>query len=95
MVQNDALKCANYDGQELKTIQVQNFRRNVFQHSTKLTLLPDKDMLIWNDGGRGLFFGKLKNNTLQNVTLVYETKLHEKLAGYSAVYAETQPLRDD
>ena len=92
---NHALKSVEYNGQDLKIIQVNSHHKDVFKHNIKLNLLPEKKILVWNDGDHRLLYGRLQGDTLQNVTLAYETKRDETIKGFAAIYAETQPQVKD
>ena len=95
MKANDALMSVDYSGNNLKTIQVQSHHKDVFKHTFKLSLVPGTNVLIWNNGGHRLVFGKLQGDNLQNVTLAYETKSDEVIKAFVALYLDTQPQVND
>ena len=92
MKELDALMSVDYNGNSMKTIQVQSHHKDVFKHTFKLSLVSgDPDILIWNNGGHRLVSGKLQGDNLQNVTLAYETKSDEIIVAFVALYLDTQP----
>ena len=96
MKELDALMSVDYNGNSMKTIQVQSHHKDVFKHTFKLSLVSgDPDVLIWNNGGHRLVSGKLQGDNLQNVTLAYETKSDEIIVAFVALYLDTQPQVKD